>query len=152
MWLDGQEERGALFGLGSQNYVSEAYHPVFMARAEDFDAEETFITPTDVFPTSIVPLERLKLSAVRSGGGFMSWLAVALDFSRYTEERPERRTRFESRPNVRVDAMLPMGRARNERVWALTDWRTNQTVTVKLTDKAYAEFQVWLDQALSEPL
>jgi len=152
VWLDGQEERGALFGLGSQNYVSEAYHPVFMARAEDFDAEETFITPTDVFPTSIVPLERLKLSAVRSGGGFMSWLAVALDFSRYTEERPERRTRFESRPNVRVDAMLAMSRARNERVWAFTDWRTNQTVTVKLTDKAYAEFQVWLDQALSEPL
>ena len=152
VWLDGQEERGALFGLGSENYVSEAYHPVFMARAEDFDAEETFITPTTVFPTSVVPLERLELSAVRSGDGFMPWLAVALDFTRYTEERPERHTRFERQPNVRVDAMLVMSRARNERVWALTDWRTNQTVTVKLTDKAYAEFQVWLDQALSEPL
>lgn len=152
VWLDAQEERGALFGLGSESYVSESYHPVFVARAEDFDAEETFITPTTVFPTSVVPLERLELSAVRSGDGFMPWLAVALDFTRYTEERPERHTRFERQPNVRVDAMLVMSRARNERVWALTDWRTNQTVTVKLTDKAYAEFQVWLDQALSEPL
>ena len=151
VWLDELEGRG-LAGLNSTSFVSESYHPVFIAEAPDLDTEETYVSPTTVFPTSIVPLRRVEFNAVRVPSGFAPWLAVGMDFERYTLERPERLTRFETQPNVRVDAMVGMSRARNARVWDLMDWRTNQTVTIKLTDKAYAEFQVWLDQALSEPL
>lgn len=153
VWLDAQEERGALFGLGSANYVSESYHPVFFSYGVDFDAEHTFISPSSTYPTQWPALNTVTFTAVRSPqGGFLPYLTIVLGFDRHELVRDRRMTRFESQPNVQVDDLLTLPRARNERAWAFTDWQTNQTVTVKLTDKAYAAFQVWLDQALSEPL
>lgn len=149
VWL----AKSANAGLGAMALVDAVYHPRFSAFGPVDFGEGTFITPSTTFPTSWPALASVDFHAVRlPAGRFADWLAVSFNFDRHSDHRPPRSTRFESQPNVSVDAMLPLSRARHERVWALTDWQSNQTVTIELTDKVYAEFQVWLDAALSEPL
>ena len=157
VWLDQREEQGHLRGLGADAYVSESYHPFFHVRREDLEIGEA--TTTTAFPmASPTPLEFVEFSVVRKpsdSNSFLPFLAVQLTFPRTyggdSNPRAERFTQFTNQPNLRVDRLLTFTRARNDRTWALEDWTTHQTVTIKLTDKVYREFQVWLDAALSEP-